>query len=168
MITQKELKERLHYDPDTGIFTYITSPAPRVMVGDSAGCINGNGYKVITINYVLHFAHRLAWLYVHGCLPLDGIDHRNGIRRDNRMCNLRLATTSENAMNQGTNSSNTSGFKGVHRNKRLKKWQAMGTLGGKSCYIGLFKTAEEASVAYQAFAKQHHGEFYSAPTARSS
>ncbi len=65
MITQAELKEILHYDPDTGEFTWLVSPAKNVKSGDRAGCLADNGYRHIGINGNTYKEHRLAWLYFH-------------------------------------------------------------------------------------------------------
>jgi len=44
MITQQELKELLHYNPETGIFTWKVSTARRVSSGDVAGTKRKDGY----------------------------------------------------------------------------------------------------------------------------
>lgn len=160
MITQSELKELLHYEPKTGVFTWLVSHQ-RIRVGDVAGGNVCQDYTRIQINGVRYKAHRLAWLYVHGSFPPHEIDHRNQTKSDNRWRNLRLATSSENKRNVGINSRNTSGFKGVSWNKTAKKWEAYGRLNGGNKNLGGFDSAELASAAYQAFAKRHHGAFYS-------
>lgn len=162
MITQKELKELLHYDPETGIFTWLVTPYKygRVKIGDSAGSNDAYGYRRIKIKRRSYKSHRLAWLYVYGHFPPNALDHINVLKDDNRISNLRLATNSENQMNRGKPSNNTSGFKGVSWHKRRKKWDAYGQLNGKNKHLGAFDTAEAASVAYKSFAEQQHGQFY--------
>lgn len=157
---QKELKELLHYDPETGAFTWLVSRG-RVKVGAVAGGISGKGYIAIKINQARYYAHRLAWLYVHGHSPPNETDHINGIRTDNRLCNLRLATNSENQMNRKQNINNKSGFKGVSWHRATKKWLATGCLGGTVMQLGAFTNILEAIATREAFAKEHHGEFYS-------
>lgn len=161
MITQDELKELLHYDHDTGVFTWIASSGRRSRIGGIAGSINGRGYINIGIKYVMYLAHRLVWVYVHGHEPPNEIDHINRIKNDNRLVNLRLATRSENMLNKGIMATNTSGYKGVSFNSRDKKWIVMCLIDGKHHYIGRFDTAEEASSAYVEFAEKNHGEFFS-------
>jgi len=101
----------------------------------------------------------LAWLFVHGFDPPQQIDHINGIRDDNRIANLRLATVAENSQNVGKQSNNKSGFKGVHWHARGKKFRAQIMANGKSKSLGLFHTAAEAAAAYDIAAAELHGEF---------
>ena len=147
--TQKELKEQFHYDPDTGLFT------PRAYIGKQ-------GYALIKVNGMVQRAHRMAFLYITGNLPVNQIDHVNGIKADNRWANLREATNQQNSMNVGVIKSNTSGFKGVSFDKRakVKKWQAHARIKGVKTYLGHYLTPEEASARYQAVIKALHGEFY--------
>lgn len=160
MLTQAELKRKLHYCPDTGIFTWIApSKYNPCLKGMSIRKKNSEGYIVVKLNYKLYKAHRLAWLYVHGKFPNEQIDHINGIADDNRLCNLREATQYENMKNRNKLSNNKSGFKGVSFHKQVNKWRARAGLNGKLYNLGVFSTPEEASEAYKAFALKHHGEF---------
>jgi hypothetical protein len=98
-LTQERLKELLHYDPETGIFTNLTQRGGHAKKGAVAGTKNSIGYVCIRIDYDQYRAHRLAWLYVYGEFPEKFIDHMNEIRDDNRIINLRLATHQENLHN---------------------------------------------------------------------
>jgi hypothetical protein len=98
-------------------------------------------------------------MLAYGEFPEMSIDHINGIKTDNRLQNLRLATKSQNALNSKRHKDNTSGYKGVSWNKRLAKWGARITINGKYKHIGLFKNVEDAASAYAAAAYMHHGEF---------
>lgn len=129
IITQRRLKELLHYDPCTGIFTWIISPAKHIKAGAIAGCVY-DGYIRIRIEGGNYRAHRLAFLYIDGFTP-NQIDHINHIRSDNRFCNLRSVTTTENSKNQSTPKNNSSGVIGVCFDKSKNKWRA---------YIGVNKT----------------------------
>lgn len=160
MLTQTELKRHLHYDKDTGIFTRIISNASNVKVGDVAGIKMTEGYLQITVNNRKYLSHRLAWLYIHGEFPPSQIDHKNGIKDDNSIFNLREANNQQNNFNVGAQKNNTSGFKGVSFYKITGKWKATAKLSGKRYHLGYFSTPELASEAYQAFAKKHHAEFY--------
>lgn len=159
MITADELRRLLAYDPDTGVFVWMVRPARRVTVGAVAGCTDAKGYRSIQIDGTQYYAHRLAWLHVHGVLPVADIDHINGDRSDNRMCNLRAATRVENSANRGANRNNTSGHKGVSWHKRDLKWRAKIAVGGIHRHLGYFDTAKEAHAAYCEAAKNIHGEF---------
>lgn len=87
------------------------------------------------------------------------VDHINGDGLDNRRCNLRLATHSENMRNKSMQSNNTSGFKGVSWHKQNKKWTVTISTSGKDVYLGLFGNLEEAAVAYDKAAIEYYGEF---------
>lgn len=156
-ITQEYLCSILDYDTETGIFRWRIKRSGRC-VGEIAGSINGKGYSTLMINGVKFQAHRLAWLHANGCLPSQ-LDHINGVKTDNRLCNLRPATTSQNRMNVGRAKNNTTGFKGVTARCDKKRFQARIKINGKPTWLGTFNTAEEAHKAYCKAAKHLHGEF---------
>lgn len=148
-LSQDLLKETLLYDPQTGIFLW-KKPGKKRVVGNVAGTHNKKlGYVVICVNRKYYFAHRLAWLYVHGEYPAQRIDHINRIRNDNRICNLREVSCKQNLENSGMWNTNTSGYKGVCWNKRAKKWIAQITHNYKHQNLGYFDTKEEAHEAYK-------------------
>lgn len=91
--------------------------------------------------------------------PEFHVDHINGDTLDNRRENLRLCTRSQNLMNRGMPSSNTSGYKGVSRSKDCKKWRAQVKFEGATIYLGMFDTAKDAAVAYNETALKYHGSF---------
>lgn len=160
VLTQQELKEFLHYDPETGIFTWAKSNNTSIKVGGLAGCIMNCGYLRIGINKKQHLAHRLAWLYVTGKMPKNLIDHINGNRSDNRFCNLREATNAENMQNiTKLPTTNKSGVLGVCWHKQRQKWYTQIMANGKKIYVGIYDTIEEAKIArLQAKEKYHKFE----------
>ena len=160
MITQSELKQVLHYDPDTGIFTWLVNKSRAIKAGTVAGNLNQKNYCRIKINGQEYLAHRLAWLYMYGVMPKDGIDHINNIKTDNRITNLREATHSQNMRNRLKTVRNRTGFKGVGFNKRAKKFKATITYNKIQIHLGYFNDAKSASLAYEAYGKKLHGEFY--------
>lgn len=158
-LTVARLKELLHYDPETGDFTWVSARRQRVAAGDKAGCRHkASGYWVIRIDDRLYRAHRLAWLWVHGEWPKSQVDHINRIRDDNRFANLRPATGFENSRNSKRQANNTSGHRGVAPHQ-AGKWQAYINAEGKRHSLGLFDTVAAAGEAYRAAAKSLHGEF---------
>ena len=156
MVTQEELKNVLEYEPDTGHFIRIKCKI-RTLIGKVAGNLHPNGYVYIEINEKPYRAHRLAWLYTHGRWPAEHIDHINGIKNDNRIANLREATRSQNMKNSKLQKSNTSGLKGAYK----REYGYVSTIRheGREVYLGFFKTAEEAHLAYCNAAEMHHKEF---------
>lgn len=156
-ITQEELKRILQYNPETGIFTYRMKPNFRIRVGSVAGSPNSTGYIQIKIGHVLHKAHRLAWLYVYGVHPKGEIDHRNHVKDDNRISNLRDGTKSQNQGNRVTaQASSKTGIIGVWWNKWSKRWTSSITVNRKRKHLGYFSTQEEAAAAYIAAKRGSH------------
>ena len=129
MITYERLKELLHYDPDSGIFVWNIG-RPGASVGTVAGAIRHDGYVRIGVDNKRYLAHRLAWLYVHGYMPENSIDHINRNPLDNRICNLREVSHMCNMRNIDTPKNNTSGVKGVIWNKHNLLWVAV--IGNKT------------------------------------
>lgn len=159
LLTQSELKRELSYNPDTGLFTRLIAK-PSLRVGDVAGYKEVKGYIALRINLKTYKAHRLAWLYMTGSMPINQIDHINGVRYDNRFCNLREATQEENLKNTKLRYDNKSSAKGIHFNKKSGKWVARGQINNKRHYLGNFAEFEQAKAAYDTFATNTHGDFY--------
>jgi hypothetical protein len=98
-----------------------------------------------------------VWVMHHGQWPELEIDHRNRKPLDDRIDNLRLATSSQNKGNTGKRRSNTSGYKGVCR--KNGKWVAEITKNGRLAHLGCFVDPREAHSAYMRAAREHFGEF---------
>lgn len=160
LITAVDLRELLHYQPETGVFTRLVAHG-RYKVGDVVGSIHHTGYIRVKVLDREYRASRLAWLYVTGAWPTVEVDHDNHIKADNRWTNLRLATRLENSRNRPKHKNNKSGFKGVCWVSRSGRWRAQCTIMGKRHHLGCYVEKQDAIDAYQAFAKLHHGEFYS-------
>ena len=88
-----------------------------------------------------YYAHRLAWLYVHGEFPEDHTDHINGVKDDNRIVNLRAVTEVENGKNLPIRKDNTSGLPGVYWSKRDQTWQVR----VQTKHYGYFQSKFEAA-----------------------
>ncbi|CNI81435.1 AP2 domain [Yersinia pekkanenii] len=158
-LTQERLKELLHYDPDTGVFTW-TFRRGRVSTGQDAGTLT-NGYIVVGIDGCSYRAQRLAWFYMHGSWPRKYIDHINRIKTDNGFINLREATSAENQRNVGIGKGNRSGFKGVFWEPERKKWKARVQFNKRKYTLGRFERINDAIIAYENFCQKYHGQFYS-------
>lgn len=123
-----------------------------------AGHKIAGGYVQIRTGGKAYYAHRLAWLFTHGDVPAI-LDHANGDRSDNRIVNIRAATTSQNAWNSVTPSHNSSGFKGVSWDSGKQKWRAkVVALKGKH-HLGFFDSAGEAAEAVRQKRPEVHREF---------
>lgn len=142
-------KNRLNgigYNPSTGEFTRGGEKIKQTPCKQ--------GYTYINIGRIRLLAHKLAYLIVHDKYP-DIVDHINNDRKDNRINNLRVATSQQNNSNKKPRKNSTSKYKGVSWDKESGKWRA-------ACnrkYLGKFHDEKEAARAYNKEAKKQHGEF---------
>jgi hypothetical protein len=154
-ITQERLKQLLHYDPEKGFFTRLQSRGGQ-KAGSVAGYKDGDYIKV-TVDGVGYRAHRIAYLYIYGWMPIE-VDHKNLIKTDNRIDNLRPAN-GQNPHNRTIQKNNTSGLKGVFYDKDKKLWRACIKINYKTINLGRYKCPAAASFAYQVASDIHFGEF---------
>ena len=87
------------------------------------------------------------------------VDHINHETLDNRKANLRLCTNSQNSMNRGKQSNNTSGYKGVSWCRSINKWQSRIAVNKKIINLGSFSCPYMASLSYNEAAKKYHSSF---------
>jgi hypothetical protein len=153
-VTAAQVAAVLSYDPLTGLFTHLVAAHCREQ-GSLAGRVDSKGYyRIRLFGYELK-SHRLAWLLTHGAWPTQEIDHINGIPGDNRLCNLREATVSENGQNRKrAMRNNITGMLGV--SSVAGKYVAQLKVQGVRHHLGVFNTAEEAHAAYLAAKEQLH------------
>jgi hypothetical protein len=145
-LTAEFLRNALFYNPATGVFWHRYKSKSTI-----AGHLRSDGYVAIMVHWKWYAAHRLAWMYVHGSMPCECIDHINGIPSDNRIVNLREATNAQNQQNQRkAQKNNKSGMLGVSPRKGRKKWGAVIRINYKSIWLGGFDSKEEAAAAYLA------------------
>lgn len=159
-----ELRKLLRYEPETGKLYWL----PRAgktrgerffntrFAGKEALTYDAKGYRVGSIMDRDAKAHRVAWAIHYGEWPAGFVDHINQDRSDNRIANLRLADHAVNGRNAKLHSSCTSGVLGVGWVKAKNRWRAMIKVDGRSRYIGMFKTFEDA-VAVRREAEARYG-----------
>ena len=128
-------RDTLKYDPDTGVFDPPCKPGPE-------------GYRRVG----KELAHRVAWRLGTGEDPgKKYVDHVNGDRSDNRLCNLRLVTPQQNAWNRKA--------KGYTYIEKRKQYRTGTYHRGTYVLIGYFDTEEEAAAAYAAKTQELRGEY---------
>ncbi len=151
------LRSLLDYNASTGIFRW----KHRRLAGKVAGCTtSNNGYIAIYVCGRLYLAHRLAWFYVNGEWPSRYLDHQNGVKTDNRFCNIRLCSQRQNMANQNKlRKNNKTGFRGVSFRPDSGKYRAVMKIGCKQISLGSFKTALEAKTAYDEMHRTVYGKF---------
>ena len=155
-LTQERLMSLVSYDAETGVFTWRITRR-NCKTGAVAGSLL-KGYVRISIDSKIYAAHRLAWLYTHGCWPSNEIDHINRVRNDNRLCNLREATRELNTQNANVRVDSPYGIRGVTKHKYSNKYRARIQANKKAMLLGLFDTPEEAAAAYAAAAAKLHAQ----------
>lgn len=122
-----------------------------------AGCIGNRGYRKIAIAKKYYFAHRLIWMYHRGWMP-EALDHKNGIRDDNRMSNLRPATQMENRWNSRRLRTTSTNVKGVYK-RANGAYEAHVCANYKRYYLGRFVRKSDAARAVTAARKALHKTF---------
>ena len=154
------LNECFKYNPATGSLIGRKRPASHFEGGRSTakakaslwienlsyrivGCVGRFGYRRVLLDGRSVYVHRIIWKLLHKVDALFTIDHINGVKTDNRACNLRLATKTEQMRNQALPSNNTSGYIGVVAT-RSGTWASRGTEDGRKVHIGTYKCKHEA------------------------
>lgn len=166
------IKDYLHYDPETGIFTWIKKSNKRGKdrTGNRAGSIRKKhddyylreiGISVPGVKKSTFKEHQLVYLIMVGPIPKGfEIDHKNGNSLDNRWSNIRLSDKTQNMGNQGLRKNNKSGYKGVYFSTHHGKYQAVLLHSGKRYNLGRYHDPYLASLTYTKKAKELLGEFY--------
>ena len=152
-LTLARLKALLHYDPETGAFTWVKA-RPRCRIGGRAGTVYSCGYEYLWIDKARYLSHRVAWLYMTGRWPEHEIDHKDRIRSNNKFANLRELSASHNHFR--IISKRTRGVSAVRGRYRAK----IG-VNGKEFHLGYFSDEASASDAYMRAAEKFYGSLSS-------
>lgn len=156
MLTPERLRELLHYDQASGVFTRRLSRGG-VRAGTVAGSLDIEGYRVIRVDEKLYKAHRLAVLYMVGRWPPHQVDHINREHDDNRWANLREATNSENHQNiRAARKHSCAKVLGVSWHRNIGKWQSQIQVNKKKIPLGYFDSQSDAHSAYLSAKRKLH------------
>lgn len=157
-LTQGVLKKYIHYEPLTGVFTWIKTVNGAVSLGSVAGGISNQGYRRIMFMGRKYNAARLAFLYMTGSWP-DEADHINRIRDDDRWCNLRNCSRSGNNMNRNQIKNTKSGFTGVSKHSGTGNWLVSIRTKAGRLHLGTYVDLELAALVASEARAKYHGEF---------
>jgi len=153
--TQEQVRELLHYNPNTGIVIRKVKTCNRVKIGDVFGSESKHDEKTYlkaTLHGKLFYVHRLIWLYMTGEWPAE-VDHEDGDGLNNKWNNLRDAgSRTENNKNHRLQENNTSSCTGVHLYKRTGKWTAS---INKNMHLGTHNDFFEAVCARKSAENKH-------------
>ena len=165
MITFEKANELFRYDGETGKLFWRKRVNSRIPATLEAGTLRAkDGYVNVGISGKLYPAHVIAMLLTLGSIPKNSeVDHINHIRNDNRLCNLRFVSRSENRRNQSVSSRNSTGHTGTYFDSDRNKFVAQIKVNGKAIYLGSYETLIEAVGARKAADKKYnfhpnHGE----------
>lgn len=138
------------FDYDNGNLIWKTDRGAQKCKGQVAGTKHTKGYLAIKLKGRVYKAHRLIYIWHHGELSGDmHIDHINGVRDDNRIENLRVATPAENQWNLHWE---VNGF----TRTRSGRFQVRINVNGKEKHIGMADSEEEAQAMYLQAKEKYH------------
>jgi hypothetical protein len=159
---QLPTKEELHdlFEYRDGELYWRNHRSNKVRAGSKAGSIDGTGYHQINIKGKVYRVHRIIYsMHYDNLTPDLLVDHIDNNKSNNKICNLRIATSSQNSCNQSMNKNNTSGVKGVCWHKQHNKWYVQVQHKGKNFYGGLFDDFEDAKQKAEQLRNQLHSTF---------
>lgn len=149
------IKDRFQYNPETGdVVDKRRNKELERTRGYKAFRLKSDSGKFVYVS-----SHRIAWVLFYSKWPDNHIDHINGITGDNRICNLRDVTHSQNCANRRMNKNNKTGCKGVCFCVTENLFLSRIGFQGKRIHLGWFKTFEEARDAYEKASVVYQGEF---------
>ncbi|SRR5258706_2477554 len=153
------VRELFDYNPNDGHLRWKVT-RQKVVKGNVAGYVSkSDGYRYVCFDYNELLAHRIIWLLMTGDWPKCQIDHKNGIRDDNRWPNLREATNSQNNLNKNLQKNNKLGVKGIWYDEKRKQYRVKITIKGYTYTIGRYNTLEEAIEWRKLAEAEFYGEF---------
>ena len=167
MVSSREIIRKLEYNPRTGVITWRKIPEVdgvsrrynTIYSGKVAGSLQkSSGYWVIGVGGKTLIAHRIAWFLYYGEWPKFTVDHKNLIKIDNKITNLRDFDMGQQARNKPISCSNKSGTTGVHYCKSHGQWVARIHENGIREWLGYFDSKEDAVTAR--LSSQNSKDFY--------
>lgn len=159
-LTQEELKQKLHYDPKTGIFTWLIAPkrggfaGKKINVGSQAGAPSGKDKNHrIGIDGKVYFAQHLAWLYMEGYWAEHPIIFKDSDKLNLIWSNLQVKSLSCIMQSRQFKKKNKSGYTGIKRSTS-NKWVSVIKVNNKQYTLGAYSTILNALLARFTFQQQ--------------
>ena len=164
-MSDDELREKLYFDPLTNRICWKVAHPPYPVGQPVYALQKRNGYRIVRLKRVNFMEHRLIWFFVHGAWPKNGLDHKNGIKDDNRPDNLRDVTTTVNNQNKRRphqdkieNTPLGVTYLWFLKKPKTRKYRAAISVGNRDILLGRFHTADEAHQCYlEAKRRLHEG-----------
>ena len=157
-LTARRLKEVVIYK--NGELLWLIRRPPHGFIGHSAGTTSMNsGYHWVSIDGIKYPRCRLVWLYHKGRWAPHELDHKNRIKNDDRIENLRPATKSKNMHNRRSNRNSKSGLKGVFPCRTPGMWYSKINVNKKIIIIGRGSDPLVVHEMYKTAAIKYFGEF---------
>jgi hypothetical protein len=154
--TVEFVRRTFKYDPEDGVLRWNIR-GQGIPYGKRAGSF-ANGHWSVRIFDKRFFTGPLIWFYMTGEWPDQMVDHKDGVKTNDKWSNLRLATRAQNAMNAKVRKDNILGHKGIHQNPN-GKFRVTITVDKKTLHLGYVKTLKEAIAVRKAAEQKYHGEF---------
>lgn len=159
MLTKELLEHLFYWDKENGKFFWKNPNKYHAKLkGKEAGCLTEEGYWTISINGKKYKRGRLCFLMEYGRFPIQCVDHKNRIKHDDRICNLREASQTQNSWNYPERKKKSDLPEGV-RITKSGKFLARISYNKIKISLGSYNTANEASFVYQKKRRELYGEF---------
>lgn len=157
-LTVEMVSNIISYNKDSGEFTWMERRGGKSLAGTKAGSVKSTGYVLISLYGHRYRAHHLAWFIINGSFP-SMLDHVNGIRSDNRICNLREANHSQNMMNKRFNKKHSTSARGVYVDSRTGKYRVEVSIDSGKFRSKSIDNLEDAEALSRKIRSALHGEF---------
>lgn len=141
--------EKFYFDIED--YDKIKDRCWHMIKGYATSKINLKGNKTQIIQM-----HRLIMNVTDKSIEIDHISHNT---YDNRKCQLRIVTHSQNGMNKDKQSNNTSGIKGVHFDKRTSRWVASIMCNRRYIFLGRYINITDADKARKEAEEKYFGKY---------
>lgn len=159
-LTVERMDEIFDVDPAKGSIIWRAPPFNHPdLMGKEAGTTNCYGYVQIRIDGRIYRRARLIWFYVHGTWPSKQVDHENLVKTDDRLENLREASSDQNQWNTSVRKNNLLKAKGIDWRPDKKRYRARVVCRGITTQVGYFRSLDEAIAARAQVVIKLHGEF---------